>query len=98
PFGASLTEVAQLPPGSMQSTDDRFGERPSIWPRLALFIVCLCLLYSLLNQFYLVDKIAFSLTGQHWGRRPPVQQMKKSEPNSPENVGNTGTNAPPAAP
>ena len=35
PFGASLTSVAELPPGA-SITADKFGERPSAWPKFAL--------------------------------------------------------------
>ncbi len=65
PFGTSLTGIATLPPGATQSSDDRFGERPSAWPKVALFIVIVCFVFSLLNHFYVLDLIAFKATGEH---------------------------------
>jgi hypothetical protein len=74
PFGASLTGVAQLPPGSTHSVGDRFGERPSAWPKIVLAIVIVCFTYSFLNHFYLIDMIVYKTTGHHWGKQAPVQQ------------------------
>lgn len=71
PFGESLTGIAKLPPGASLSSDDRFGERPSAWPKLLLFVIIVCFIYSLLNHYYLVDKIAYATTGYHWGKQDP---------------------------
>jgi len=57
PFGASLTGIAHLPPGSTTSSDDRFGEKPSGWPKFLLFVVIVCFLYSLLNHFGVIARI-----------------------------------------
>ena len=65
PFGATLTGVARLPAGSVMSSSDRFGEKPSPWPKLVLLLVVMGFLYSLLNQFYLLDMIWFASTGNH---------------------------------
>ncbi len=65
PFGASLTGVAKLPAGHVMSTKDRFGEKPSAWPKVALFVVVVCFLYSLLNHLYVLDAIYFGVTGKH---------------------------------
>lgn len=62
PFGASLTGIAELPPGSSQSSDDRFGERPSAWPKLLLFVIIVCFTYSLLNHYGLIAKIRARLS------------------------------------
>lgn len=67
PFGASLTDIAKLPPDAIQSSDDRFAERPGLWPRFALFVIGGCFVYSLLNQFYLVDRLVYLATGRHGG-------------------------------
>ena len=54
PFGTSLTGVAKLPPGAQAATvSDKFAERPVTWPRKVLFIVAICFVYSLANQFQL---------------------------------------------
>lgn len=65
PFGASLTSVAELPPGA-SITADKFGERPSTWPKFALVVVIICFIYSLLNHYYLIDR----MTGGKWGNKP----------------------------
>lgn len=70
PFGASLTSVAELPPGA-SITADKFGERPSAWPKLALVVVIICFIYSLLNHHYLIDQ----MTGGHWGKKPPADKQ-----------------------
>ncbi|HLP77866.1 MAG TPA: hypothetical protein VK327_13215, partial [Candidatus Paceibacterota bacterium] len=66
PFGASLTGIAELPPGAKITSDDRFGERPSAWPKLALAVVIICFIFSLMNQFCLLDLIAYKITGKHY--------------------------------
>jgi hypothetical protein len=74
PFGASLTTVAKLPRGSVISSSDKFGERPSAWPKVALFLVILGFLFSLLNQIYVLDAIYYQVTGEHnpaWFRVAP---------------------------
>ena len=55
-FGASLTGVAKLPPGSQTAVDDRFAERPPTWPKLVVFVVSVCFIISLLNHFGLIPK------------------------------------------
>jgi len=67
PFGASLTSVAELPPGA-SITADKFGERPSAWPKFALVVVIIGFIYSLLNHYYLIDQ----MTGGKWGKKPPA--------------------------
>ena len=77
PFGASLTGIAKLPPGSSVGSDDRFGEKPSGWIGFAKFVIVVCFIYSLLNHFYVLDLIAYSATGKHYPvfkQRPPETQ------------------------
>jgi hypothetical protein len=76
PFGTSLTDVARLPPRAVRSTGDRFGESPSLWPKLAWLVIGVCFVYSLLNQFYLVDKLVYLTSGRHWGKQPPASSLK----------------------
>jgi hypothetical protein len=47
------------------STGDRFGEKPSPWPKLAMAVIILGFVLSLLNQFYLLDAIYHRVTGEH---------------------------------
>ncbi len=65
PFGTSLTGVAKLPAGSVMSTKDRFGEKPSAWPKLAMLLVIVAFFYSLLNHFHILDAIYHAATGEH---------------------------------
>lgn len=55
PFGGSLTAVAKLPPGAQTALDDPFGEKPRAWPKLLLFAVIVCFIYSLLNSFGVIE-------------------------------------------
>jgi hypothetical protein len=50
PFGRSLTSVARVPTGSLPSLDDPFGETPSFWPKLVMFVVAIAFVYSFLNS------------------------------------------------
>jgi len=96
PFGASLTGIAVLPPGSSVGADDRFGEKPSSWPKLLLFVVIVCFIYSLLNQFYLIDAIAYRATGHHWGKQKTEVTATATATTPP--AASTATNAPAATP
>ncbi len=56
PFGASLTGVAALPPGSTRDLSDPFAEKPSPWPKLITVVVILWIAYALLNRMgYIYD-------------------------------------------
>jgi hypothetical protein len=93
PFGASLTGVPKLPPGSTISADDRFGEKPSGWIGFAKFVIVVCFIFSLLNHFYVLDLIAHSVTGKHY----PVFKQRPVETQTSATVVSastgTGTNA-----
>jgi hypothetical protein len=67
PFGGSLTAVARLPSGA-QAIDDPFGEKPAAWPKLLLFVVVVCFIYSLLNSNHLIYK----WTKGEFGTAPPA--------------------------
>ena len=41
PFGASLTSLGRLPPGSERSMDDPYAERKSVWPKVLLVLLVL---------------------------------------------------------
>jgi hypothetical protein len=86
PFGTALTGVAALPPNATRSMDDKFGEAPSVWPKLLGFVVAVCFLYSLLNHFGLVYELSGGKVGQ-----PRVQQTNAPALTQP-------TNAAPAEP
>ncbi len=73
PFGESLTQIAELPPGSMPPTADRFGDRPSILPKIVLFLIIAGFIYSLLNDFHLIHK----WTGGRFGKKPTTEEQQK---------------------
>jgi len=50
PFGASLTRVASLPPGSKRDLSDPFAEKRSPWPKIIIFLVILWIAYAILNK------------------------------------------------
>jgi hypothetical protein len=100
PFGGSLTSVAALPAGAQSAQDDPFGERPSNWPKLVLFAVVVCFIYSLLNSFGLI----YSLSSGKIGTPSKRESAKKQEASQKaaavgDAAGSTnsapGTNAPP---
>jgi hypothetical protein len=48
PFGASLTQIATLPPGAERDMADPFAEKKSAWPKIVLaVIVLLAIVYGL---------------------------------------------------
>ena len=96
PFGAALTQVAELPPGSTIASDDRFGDRPSVWPKFLLVLVIIGFILSLMNQFYLLDLIAFRSTGKHYEifRQPKKEAPATTGTTNGVSVGVTVTNAP----
>jgi hypothetical protein len=44
PFGASLTQIATLPPGSQRDLVDPFAEKKSPWPKIILALIILLVL------------------------------------------------------
>ena len=88
PFGASLTGIPKLPPGSTISADDRFGEKPSGWIGFIKFVIVVCFIFSLLNHFYVWDAIAFKVTGEHY---PTI--LKQAPPETITSATVTSTNA-----
>jgi hypothetical protein len=50
PFGASLTGIATLPPGSKRDLTDPFAEKKSPWPKVIVVLIILWLVYALLNR------------------------------------------------
>jgi hypothetical protein len=64
PFGRSLTAVAVLPEGARAVADDPFAERPPTWPKFVLFVVIVCFIGSLLNQFGLIYTLTNGRIGQ----------------------------------
>lgn len=50
PFGASLTDLPKLPPGSERSLEDPFAEKKSPWPKLIIIAIVLLIAYNVLNK------------------------------------------------
>jgi len=63
PFGASLTQIAVLPPGSQRDLVDPFAEKKSPWPRIIAVLVILAVIGGLwyCGKF---DKILKRLPGK----------------------------------
>jgi hypothetical protein len=80
PFGASLTGVAKLPPGHKHSMEDRFSERRSPWPRVAMILIVVGFVFSLLNDLYVLDYAWYAATGHHNPefKRPPAEAAEHS--------------------
>lgn len=92
PFGASLTGIAKLPEGATVGADDRFGEKPSAWPKIALYVVIICFIISLLNHFGVITKAREAIQGK--------QEVKIEAPAGTTVEATISTNVPaaPAAP
>ena len=82
PFGTALTGVAALPPNASRSMDDKFGEVPSVWPKLLGFVVAVCFLYSLLNHFGLVYQLSGGRMGQEPARQTNAAALKLPSTNA----------------
>jgi hypothetical protein len=50
PFGASLTHLRELPPGSQRDLKDPYAEKRSPWPEVIVFLILLWIAYTTLNQ------------------------------------------------
>jgi hypothetical protein len=97
PFGGALTQVAALPPNSTMATTDKYGEVPSVWPKVLGFVVAVCFLYSLLNSHGLV----YEWTGGKFGQsseevKKQQEDAKKELENASKKLGGSppATNAP----
>jgi len=53
PFGASLTGIAKLPPGSKRNLVDPFAEKKNPWPKVILVFALLALLGFIAGYYYL---------------------------------------------
>ncbi len=63
PFGAILTHVAAIPPGSHRDISDPYAEKKSPWPKLLFICVLLYLAFTALNHFGYIDFWAGGLIG-----------------------------------
>jgi hypothetical protein len=68
PFGASLTQVAALPPGvHIDRMTDPFADKKSPWPRLIIAAVILLFVYTILSKTGYI----YQWTNGRLGERPP---------------------------
>ena len=49
PFGATLTQIAVLPPGAKRDLVDPYAEKKSPWPKIIVFLIVLGIAYAILN-------------------------------------------------
>lgn len=57
PFGERLTAVAKLPGGASLNPDDRYAEKPVLWPKLVVAGLFLIWIYSLLDYTGLLFRL-----------------------------------------
>lgn len=88
PLGRSLTTIAKLPPGTLPAVDDRFAEPPSSWPKFVAFLVGLCFVASVLNDFGFIYRWSDGKFGTDPRNRERAEKAKTAP----------ATNAPPAEP
>jgi len=84
PFGASLTGIATLPPGSQRDLVDPFAEKKSPWPKIIIVLILLTAVGFILNKKGIVYK--------YTGFGTEVTQSTNSVPPV------VSTNLPPAKP
>lgn len=84
PFGGTLTEVATLPPGSQRDLFDPFAERKSPWPKVAVAVIVLWILYAILNNMGYI----YEWTHGRIGKAKPVtvQVTPGTDPTKPVTV------------
>jgi hypothetical protein len=91
PFGERLTALAKLPAGATLNSNDRYAEKPVLWPKVAVAALFLIWLYSLLDY----SGILFRLT-KDWetplGAPPSNYRSHTNAP--PPTVSPPPTNAP----
>ncbi|HNQ89346.1 MAG TPA: hypothetical protein PKM73_12085 [Verrucomicrobiota bacterium] len=75
PFGASLTDVAVLPPGSQRDLVDPFAEKRSPWPKVIVVLILLWIAYAVLNR----KGCIYDWTGG-WCGTQRVTQGEKAKP------------------
>ena len=98
PFGASLTQIAVLPPGSQRDLVDPFAEKKSPWPRIILLLVVLAVIGGCW-YFGKLDKVlpARARSTSVLGTNAPAYQPPTMTNALVSAVSPPGTNAPPAA-
>jgi hypothetical protein len=92
PFGARLTDIAELPPGATVDIHDRYAEKSVLWPKLLAIAFCIWWIYAIMED----TGILYRLT-KNWevplGKPPAALKSKSDQPSPPP-----GTNSPASAP
>ncbi|MCX7722084.1 MAG: hypothetical protein N2379_03360 [Verrucomicrobiae bacterium] len=77
PLGRSLTQVAALPPGAHRDLFDPFAEKKSVWPKVAVAVVVLLILYGILNSLGYI----YEWTGGRLGKpKRPAPAAGETQP------------------
>jgi hypothetical protein len=79
PFGAELTHVAKLPPGSQRDLRDPFAEKKSLWPKLIAAAFVLYIVYALLSHMGFVHE----WTGGRLGEKREIKKTSAVEQMAP---------------
>lgn len=77
PFGASLTGVATLPPGSTRDLSDPFADKRSPWPRIIITVVLLWIVLAVLNRMGFIYEWSNGRLGTE--RKVAEQKAKAAE-------------------
>lgn len=72
PYGARLTQLAKLPPGSQRDIRDPYAEKSSPWPRLIVVAFVLYVAWTVLNHVGLVN----TWSGGRVGKAAPVEAVE----------------------
>ena len=76
PFGASLTDMPQLPAGSERSLEDPYAEKKSAWPKIIVFLIILAIAGVVLDK----KGLLFKWTG--FGHEKKAEQTTGTGTNS----------------
>jgi MFS family permease len=79
PFGASLTRIAALPPGSQRDLVDPFAEKKSPWPKIFLLLLLLLFVCLALDQLGYI----FNWTHGRIGTQRPAPTSSTNAPAKP---------------
>jgi len=94
PFGASLTRIAKLPPGSKVDVSDRYAEKSVLWPKVLVFVFVIWWIYAFLNDS---EGRLYRWTDGKYGKTPVEVQKaldaKAAEKKGAEDKGKTAADA-----
>ena len=98
PFGASLTRIAKLPPGSTVDVSDRYAEKSVLWPKVLVFVFVVWWIYAFLNDS---EGRLYRWTDGKYGKTPVEVQKaldaKAADKKAVEDKGKAAANAGTAA-